>query len=84
MSEKRCIVVQAATSGAWRHYLSAWVRNGTWVQDAANDPRALPVWLVERDQALKLDDQAARQLVDQLDTRYGRSEMVHHLVEELP
>jgi hypothetical protein len=39
---------------------------------------------VEREQALKLDDQAARRLVDQFDTRYGRSEMVHHLIEELP
>jgi len=87
-AEKRFIVVQAATSGAWRHYLCAWVKSGVHVQDATGEvARALPVWLAARDQALKLDAQVARQLVDHFDIRYGQTEgsrVVQHLVEELP
>jgi hypothetical protein len=85
--EKRFVVVQAAASGAWRHYLHAWVKNGVRVQDATGDPRALPVWLAARDQALKLDAQTAQQLVDHFDTRYRQTEgrrVVQHLAEELP
>jgi hypothetical protein len=41
----------------------------------------VPIWLPVREEALKLDEQSARQLVDQLDTRYRG--VVQHVVEEV-
>lgn len=132
---KRFIVVQASTSGAWRHYLAAWERGvsrvqsqttqpndaiqeakrraraelnkmhaskqgqsflerhstssdiprqaNTMAQDVAKDPRARPVWHADCGHALRLDEQSARLLVDQLDTLYRQAEAVHHMIEEL-
>lgn len=84
--ERRFVVAQRLIGGRWRQYLCAWMKSGERSQDGAGDPRAFPLWHVERDQALKLDELTARQLVDQFDARYGQTEgarVVQHLVEEL-
>jgi hypothetical protein len=62
------LVAQTPGSGTWRHYLCGWHGD-------------VPVWLPAREEALKLDEPTARQLVDRFDTRYRR--VVQHLVEEV-
>jgi len=62
------VVVQSPESGSWRHYLCGWHGD-------------VPVWYPTRDDALKLDEETARQIVDKLDTRYRR--VVRHDIEEL-
>lgn len=64
----RYLVAQTPGSGVWRHYLCGWHGD-------------VPIWLPVREEALKLDEQSARQLVDQLDTRYRG--VVQHVVEEI-
>lgn len=62
----RYVVAQTPESGAWRHYLCGWYGD-------------VPAWDTSRDRALKLDEQAAHQLVDRFDRR-----AVWHYIEELP
>jgi hypothetical protein len=87
--EKRFIVAQRPPGcRGWCHYLHAWVRNGEIVKEWTHgyDPGYLPIWCVERDKAMKLDEQTARLLVDRIDLRYGQTagrRVVEHLVEEL-
>jgi hypothetical protein len=89
VKRQRCFAVaQQSIGGRWQHYLHAWVKDGVHVQEGAGDPRAVPIWGVERDKALKLDEPTAHQLVDQFDKRYGQTKedrrVVKHLIEELP
>lgn len=64
----RYLLAQTAGSGTWRHYLCGWHDD-------------VPIWLPVREEALKLDEQTARQLVDRFDTRYRR--VVQHHIEEI-
>ena len=62
------IVTQSPDNGAWRHYFCGWFGN-------------VPHWDYRREAALKLDETAARKLVDVFDVRYRR--VVLHQVEEI-
>jgi hypothetical protein len=78
----RYVVAQEPPGGAWRHYLSGWVRGGTRIRTGVYDARDVPVFLPSRDQASAFDEQTACQVAARLDDRYRR--VVRHVVEELP